>query len=75
MYYFRAAFKKLAFNSSAVMCYVMKTENIKLFKVFHPTPKHTVKSHPCLSNEYLHKHAIIMIYYCFNCKFESNPTE
>ena len=30
LYYFRAALKRLIFNSSAIMCYVMKTENIKL---------------------------------------------
>ena len=44
-------------------------------KVFHPTPEHKVKSHPCLSNEWLHKHTIIMIYYCFHYKFESNHTK
>ena len=44
-------------------------------KVFHPTPEHKVKSHPCLSNEWLHKHTIIMIYNYFHYKFESNPTE
>ena len=41
LYYLRAALKKLAFNSSAIICYVMKTKN----KVFHPSPEHTVKSH------------------------------
>ena len=39
-----------------------------------PTPEPTVKSHPCLSNEWLQKHTIIM-YYCFHYKFESNNTE
>ena len=32
MYYFRAALKRLAFNSSITMCYIMKTKNIKLYK-------------------------------------------
>ena len=30
MYYFKAALKRLAFNSSAMKCYVMKTKNTKL---------------------------------------------
>ena len=34
LYYFRAASERLAFNSSAIMCYVIKTENIKLYKYF-----------------------------------------
>ena len=34
LYYLWAALKRLAFNSSAIMCYVMKTENIKLQKYF-----------------------------------------
>ena len=38
LYYFRAALKGLAFNSSAI-------------KVYHSTPEYTVKSHPCLPNE------------------------
>ena len=30
LHYFRAALKRLAFNSSAITCYLMKTKNIKL---------------------------------------------
>ena len=69
LYYFRAALKRLAFNSSAIICYVMKSK-----KVFHPTPENTVKSYLCLSNEWLHKHRVI-IYHCFNYKFANNPIE
>ena len=32
LYYFSATLKRLAFNSSTIMCYVMKTKNIKLQK-------------------------------------------
>ena len=73
LYYFRAALKKLAFNSSAIMCYVIKTENVKLKK--YPTPEQTVKSHHCSPNEWLGKHTVIMMYYCFYYKFQSNPIE
>ena len=44
-------------------------------KVFRTTPEHMVKSHPCLSNEWLHKHTITMLYYCFHYKFKRNPSE
>ena len=44
-------------------------------KLFNPTPEHRLASHPCLSNEWLHKHTIIMMYYCLHYKFESNPTK
>ena len=38
LYCFRAALKRLIFTSSAIMCYVMKREDLK---VFYPTPEHT----------------------------------
>ena len=44
---FDIKFKNKLRKKRDLMCYVMKTENIKTLKVFHPTPEHTVKSHPC----------------------------
>ena len=70
---FMDALKRLIFSSSTIMCYVNKTDNIKLQKYPTLTHEHSVKSHHCLSNEWLHKHTVKMMYYCFHYKFESNP--
>ena len=74
LYYFRAALKKLTLNLSAIMCYVMKTVNIKLQKYSFLLLNIKGEITPFLSNEWLYKLTITM-YYCFHYKFERNPTE
>ena len=62
LYYFETVLKRLAFNSSTIMSYVMRTKNIKfrILKAFHSTPENTVKSHPCLLKYWLHKYNVLL---------------
>ena len=75
LYYFKAALKRLAFNSSAIMCYVMKKRKIILWKysiLFHDIWWSQTLG---LLNKWLHNYTIIMMYFCFHDRFESNHTE
>ena len=70
----QGCFKKagIKFKHSA-LC--NEDEEYSTIKTFHLTSEHKVKSHPCLSNEWLHRHTIIIMYHCFHYKFESNHTK
>ena len=45
-----------------------ENEEHSTLKVCHLTPEHTMKSHPCLWNEWLHRHTVITMYHCFHYK-------